>query len=277
VASRASQVGRTLGGFEVEREIGRGGMGVVLLARQLSLDRPVVLKRIQRDLAAHPELAERFEREARIAGALHHPNVVAVHERFTHRGDHYIAQEYVDGHDLASALLLAGDVPPRIAALIALEAARGLEEIHSHGTVHRDLKPGNLLLGRRGEVKIADFGLALDASGTVLTQPGVVLGTPAYMPPEQLAGERVETRSAWCSTRCCAAAPPTRWATRRTRGPGRRRPRSSRRSGAATIRACARSIAPCPVRWRGSWRAACAVARSAARAAGGSCGASSSA
>ena len=159
-------VGKTLGNFVVEGEVGRGGMGVVLRARQESLDRPVVLKQVRRDLLEFPELLERFQREARAAGAVHHQNVVAVYDCFSWRGNHYIAQEFVDGVDLSSALSITGAMPWRIAALIGLQVARRLEEIHSLGTVHRDLKPANILLGRRGEVKIADFGLALEARGS---------------------------------------------------------------------------------------------------------------
>ncbi len=187
-------VGKTLGNFVVEGEVGRGGMGVVLRARQESLDRPVVLKQVRRDLLEFPELLERFQREARAAAAVHHQNVVAVYDCFSWRGNHYIAQEFVDGVDLSSALSMTGAMPWRIAALIGLQVARGLEEIHSLGTVHRDLKPANILLGRRGEVKIADFGLALEARGSSLTQPGVMIGSPPYMPPEQMLGERVDAR-----------------------------------------------------------------------------------
>lgn len=188
-------VGRVLGGFRVEGEIGRGGMGEVLLARQDTLDRPAVLKRILQDLSGPSELAERFQREARSAGAVHHQNVVAVYDLFSHRGAQYIAQEYVDGGDLAMALLLEAPIPWRIASLLALEVARGLEAVHAHGTLHRDLKPANLLLGRSGEVKITDFGLAIDSSASSLTQPGVALGTPSYMAPEQLRCERIDARS----------------------------------------------------------------------------------
>jgi len=187
-------IGRTLGNFVVEEELGRGGMGDVWLVRQSSLDRPAVLKRIRRDLVAYPELAERFAREARAAARIHHQNVVAVYDTFHWRNDQFIAQEFVDGVDLASALARSGPLPWRIAAMLALEVARGLEEIHAHGTVHRDLKPANILIGRRGEVKIADFGLALEADGSSLTEPGVVIGSPTYMPPEQMCGDRVDAR-----------------------------------------------------------------------------------
>lgn len=189
-----SLVGRTLGSFVVEAELASGGMGNVWLARQTSLDRPAVLKRIRRDLVDFPELAARFEREARAAARIHHHNVVAVYDTFRWRSDQFIAQEFVDGLDLASALTQSGPLPWRIAGLIGLEVARGLEEIHAHGTVHRDLKPPNILLGRRGEVKIADFGLALEANGSALTEPGVAIGSPTYMPPEQMRGERVDAR-----------------------------------------------------------------------------------
>ena len=186
--------GQKIGPFVVEDELGRGGMGEVLLARQTSLDRPAVLKKIRRDLVEREDLARRFEREARTAAQIHHPNVVAVYDQFRHRQHMFIAQEYVDGVDLKTSLSRLGALPWRIAALVALEIARGLEEIHSLGTVHRDLKPANILIGRRGQVKIADFGLALEAAGSSLTEPGVMIGSPTYMPPEQMLGERVDAR-----------------------------------------------------------------------------------
>ncbi len=185
---------RTLGGFEVITEIAEGGMGTVLLAVQTSLCRPAVLKKVRRDLVDQPELEERLEREAHTAASIHHHNVVAVYDYFAYRSDRYIAQEFVDGTDLAAVLRRKGALPWRVAAMVALEILRGLEEIHAVGTVHRDLKPSNILLGRRGEVKIADFGIAIDATGSSLTSPGTHVGTPAYMPPEQLRGERVDGR-----------------------------------------------------------------------------------
>ena len=193
--SAPTLVGRRLGGFTVERELGSGGMGMVVLARQESLDRPAVLKRIHPQLVADDELEARFEREAIAAARLHHPNVVGVYDRFHNRGQQYIATEYVDGVDLAGIFAAESRLPWRIAATIALEVTRGLEAIHAHGTLHRDVKPQNLLIGRHGEVKITDFGLALDVKGSALTQPGVAVGTPPYMAPEQLRGERVDPRA----------------------------------------------------------------------------------
>jgi serine/threonine-protein kinase len=187
--------GRKIGNFVVERELGQGGMGVVCLARQPALERPVVLKTLRRDLADDPSLEERFQREAQAAAGVHHQNVVAVYDCFSFRGECFIAQEYVDGMDLASILQAAQRLSPRVAALIALEMTRGLEEIHARGIVHRDLKPANILLGREGETKIADFGIALDGKAKALTQVGVALGTPQYMSLEQLLGERADYRS----------------------------------------------------------------------------------
>jgi serine/threonine-protein kinase len=192
--ANGSAAGRTIGRFTVLEELGRGGMGVVYRAQQNGLERPAVLKKLRRDLAEQDELLRRFEREARSAAAVHHQNVVTVYDQFQHRGDHYIAQEFVDGADLSKVLDRTGPLPWRIAGLVALEATRGLEAIHAQGTVHRDLKPANWLLGRRGEVKIADFGIALAPDGDPLTRPGLMVGSPPYMPPEQLVGERLDQR-----------------------------------------------------------------------------------
>jgi serine/threonine protein kinase len=185
---------RTIGSFAIERELGAGGMGVVLLGRHASLERLAVLKRLRPELAASEELVERFAREARAAAAVHHQNVVAVYDWISWRGERYIAQEYVDGVDLRAGLAELGCVPWRVAALIGLEIVRGLEAIHARGTVHRDLKPANVLLGRNGDVKIADFGIAIGPSHDGLTQPGTTIGTPPYVAPEQLLGERVDAR-----------------------------------------------------------------------------------
>jgi serine/threonine-protein kinase len=191
----ATRQTRKLGSFEILEEIGQGGMGVVYLARQTTLERAVVLKKMRRDLTLDPSMVERFQREARAAAAVHHQNVVAVYDCFAIRGDHYIAEEYVDGPDLRSVLDEVKRLPPDIAAIIGLEIIRGMEQIHATGIVHRDLKPGNVLLGRGGETKIADFGIALDGKAFGLTRPGMLMGSVPYLSPEQLLGERVDYRS----------------------------------------------------------------------------------
>jgi eukaryotic-like serine/threonine-protein kinase len=186
---------KRMGSFEVLREIGQGGMGVVYLARQPALERLVVLKKIRRELLVDPGIVERFQREARAAAAVHHQNVVGVYDCFEARGDHYIAQELVDGKDLRSILTKIGRIEPRIAALIALEVAHGLEEIHARGIVHRDIKPGNILIGSTGETKIADFGIAVEGKADGLTRPGILVGSIPYMAPEQILGQRADHRA----------------------------------------------------------------------------------
>src|SRR4029453_18222609 len=171
-------------------------MGVVYLAPQPSPERRVVLKTLRRDLAEDPTSEERFTREAQAAAGVHHPNVVVVYDCFSWRNERFIAQEHVDGKDVATVLEQVGRSDARAVGPVALEVARGLEEIHAHGIVHRDLKPANILLGRAGETKIADFGIALDAKGSALTQTGHSIGTPLYMSPEQLRSARVDALSA---------------------------------------------------------------------------------
>ncbi len=186
---------KKIGGYDVLEQLDQGGMGVVYLALQPELERQVVIKALRRDLVQNKEVDERFRREAEAAGRVHHQNVVSVYDCFIWRGDRYIAQEYVEGADLRVALAAARRIPARQAALLAVALARGLEEIHARDIVHRDLKPSNVLLGKAGEVKIADFGIAIEASDDRLTRMGYAVGTPPYMSPEQLMGDRVDARS----------------------------------------------------------------------------------
>ncbi len=186
---------RAVGSFDIVREIGQGGMGVVYLAHQPTLDRMVVLKKIRRELLVDSGIVERFQREARAAAAVHHQNVVSIYDSFEARGDHYIAQEYVDGHDLRWIRSQLGRLDPEVTALIALEVARGLEEIHTRGIVHRDLKPANILIGATGDTKIADFGIAVVPKADGLTRPGMLVGSIPYMAPEQILGHRADHRT----------------------------------------------------------------------------------
>jgi eukaryotic-like serine/threonine-protein kinase len=179
------------GRYRLEGAVGRGGMAAVYLARDGELDRRVAIKLLAEHLAGDETARARFLREARLAARLAHPNVVRVYDAGEDRGRPYIVMEYVEGETLAELLARRGRLPPGEAVGLALQACRGLEHAHSRGLVHRDIKPGNLLLAAEGTLKITDFGIARAAEGTALTQPGTVLGTAAYLAPEQTAGEKV--------------------------------------------------------------------------------------
>jgi serine/threonine protein kinase len=182
----AQQVVRTVGRYEILREIGRGGMAAVYLARQVDLDRHVALKELGAFHAADPAFAERFLRESRVAGSLSHPNIVTVHEYFEHEGTPFIAMEYLTRGSLRPVMseLTLAQVAGVMEGLLA-----GLTHAASHGIVHRDLKPENLMITGEGRIKIADFGIAKAynqaATGRFLTATGTTVGTPAYMAPEQ--------------------------------------------------------------------------------------------
>jgi WD40 repeat protein/predicted Ser/Thr protein kinase len=186
---KASKERPRIAGYEVLRELGRGGMGVVYKARQLSLNRVVALKMILAGPHAAPEDLARFRTEIEAIARLEHPNLVRVYEVGEQDGRPYFAMEFVDGRDLHDKIA-ATPQPPREAAELVETLARAMHAVHQHGIVHRDLKPANVLLTSEGVPKVSDFGLAkrLDAAGGP-TLSGAVLGTPGYMAPEQAAGQ----------------------------------------------------------------------------------------
>ena len=175
--------------LEILEMLGRGGMGVVYKARQPRLDRFVALKILPASLAATPGFAERFEREARALARLNHPNIVAVHDFGQADGLFYLLMEYVDGSNLRQ-MIEAKAVAPAQALAIVPKICEALQFAHDEGILHRDIKPENILIDRKGRVKIADFGLAKLSGEAVpdvtLTHPGMVVGTPRYMAPEQV-------------------------------------------------------------------------------------------
>jgi serine/threonine protein kinase len=177
--------------YAVEKTLGKGGMATVELAEDTELRRKVAVKRLFASLAADAVFQERFFREARMAAALSHPNLVAVYDVGEEDGLPYIVMEYVDGETLAELTARSGPMQPDEAVELLLQVCAGLEHAHAAGLVHRDIKPQNLLVRRDGVVKIADFGIARTLQATQLTQAGTVLGTAAYLAPEQAAGERV--------------------------------------------------------------------------------------
>jgi tetratricopeptide (TPR) repeat protein len=175
-------------GYEIQGELGRGGMGVVYLARQMRLDRLVALKMIRAGAHAGPQERQRFRAEAEAVARLQHPNVVGVFEAGEADGCPYLALEYVAGGSLADR---AKEMPwqPRAAAELILTLARAVHAAHERGIVHRDLKPANVLLAEDGTPKVTDFGLAKRLDAPRQTQSGAILGTPAYMAPEQASGQ----------------------------------------------------------------------------------------
>jgi eukaryotic-like serine/threonine-protein kinase len=188
---------RYFGDYELIEEIGRGGMGVVWRARQVSLDRPVALKLILAGELASEVDIERFRREAQAAATLDHPNIVTIYEVGEHEGRHYFAMRLVEGRSLAAEPQKSEVRSQRSAARLLSKAARGVHHAHQHGLLHRDLKPGNILLDAQGEPHITDFGLAkrVDApAGMTLSE--TVLGTPNYMSPEQAQGRNKDLTTA---------------------------------------------------------------------------------
>jgi eukaryotic-like serine/threonine-protein kinase len=177
--------------YAVEKTLGRGGMATVVLAEDTELRRKVAVKRLAPSFAADDVLQKRFFREARIAAKLSHPNLVAVYDVGEEDGLPYIVMEYVEGETVADLIARTASVQPERAVELLLQVCAGLEHAHAADLVHRDIKPQNLLIRSDGVVKIADFGIARILEGTQLTEAGTVLGTAAYLAPEQAAGEPV--------------------------------------------------------------------------------------
>jgi serine/threonine protein kinase/TolB-like protein/Flp pilus assembly protein TadD len=194
VANPREQLERGLADhYRIERELGRGGMATVYLAQDIRHKRPVALK------VLHPELAatlgpERFQREIELAARLQHPHILPVHDSGETAGQLWFTMPFVEGESLRDRLIHQKQLPIEDALRITTEAARALDYAHRHGVIHRDIKPENILLTKEGDTLVADLGIgrALDSAGDEdkLTQTGVVIGTPAYMSPEQAAGER---------------------------------------------------------------------------------------
>ena len=186
------------GRYELQRRVGRGGMAEVYLARDRLLDRPVAIKILFPEFATDPSFVARFRREAQSAANLNHPNIVGVYDWGKERGTYYIVMEYVDGRSVSDILRADGPIEAKRAAGIAADVAGALGFAHHKGVVHRDVKPGNVLITSTGEVKVADFGIAramTASSEENLTQTGSVMGTATYFSPEQAQGKPVDPRS----------------------------------------------------------------------------------
>src|ERR1700716_1431177 len=193
-------VGRTLAHYRINTAIGVGGMGEVYRATDMKLGRDVALKILPRDVASDPERLARFQREARAVAALNHPNVVTLYSVEESDGVHFLTMELIEGQPLDRLIPANGLPVGRI-----VEIAGALAAAHEKGIMHRDLKPANVMVTTEGRVKVLDFGLAKDVGAETsdgatqtsagLTQAGIVMGTPAYMSPEQVSGRTLDHRT----------------------------------------------------------------------------------
>ena len=203
--------GTKLGPYEIQSPLGAGGMGEVYLARDTRLDRTVAIKILPSHLSSNLEAKQRFEREARAISSLNHPNICTLHDVGHQDGADFLVMEYLEGETLAERLL-KGPLPPEQVLRYGIEICDGLEKAHKSGVIHRDLKPGNIMLTKSG-AKLMDFGLAKavpmqqapsssltmtiskPSANQPLTSQGMIVGTFQYMSPEQLEGKEADSRS----------------------------------------------------------------------------------
>ncbi len=186
------QENEVIGSYKVLNKIAEGGMAEIYKAIQPALKRTVVVKKLK---DPNREIIARFKQEALLSAGFGHENLLAIYDFLYHERSYYLVMEYVDGEDLRTIVDYLAPVPPDIAALLIMEIARGLEYTHAQNIIHRDIKPGNILISYEGDVKLIDFGVARDETSTRLTMTGLIVGTPAYMSPEQASGEPLTPQS----------------------------------------------------------------------------------
>jgi eukaryotic-like serine/threonine-protein kinase len=190
------------GRYEIESLLGQGGMARVFKGTDRVLDRTVAIKVLSPQFADDEQFVSRFRREAQAAAGLNHPNIVSVYDTGDQSDVHFIVMEYIEGRTLRDVIRGEGPLLPERAAEIGESVARALSTAHQAGLVHRDIKPGNIMLTRDGEVKVMDFGIARTSTGDTLTQTAAVLGTASYLSPEQAQGHSVDARSDLYSLGC---------------------------------------------------------------------------
>jgi serine/threonine protein kinase len=181
--------------YELGDRLGTGGMGRVFRGSDRVLGRTVAVKILAPHLAEDASAVSRFQREARSAAGLNHPSIVSVYDSGSENGWHYLVMEHVDGRTLAQIVREEGPLLPHRAAEIAAELARALSEAHAAGIVHRDVKPGNVMVTPEGQAKVVDFGIAAAVSSDRVAETAAVLGTVSYLAPEQVRGRRADPRS----------------------------------------------------------------------------------
>jgi serine/threonine-protein kinase len=180
--------------YEIIAEIGTGGMATVYKAIQKSLDRHVAIKELKKSYHADTQIVQRFERESKVAASLQHENIVHIYD-YWKKPSYCIVMEYVDGINLAEVIEKTGPLPVDVGIMIAMQVCNALDYAHMRGLIHRDIKPSNIMIKRNGEVKLMDFGIAQSRNLESLTMPGTLIGTPAYMSPEQIIGQQLDVRS----------------------------------------------------------------------------------
>jgi len=188
-------INRTIKDYEIRELIATGGMAAIYKATEISTGRTVAIKILHGHLAQDKDFITRFEREARAAASLKHENIIDIIGYGEAAGMYYIAMECIDGKNLKDLMNSVKFIPHDFALAITYEICQGIEHAHQKGIVHRDIKPANILIGNDGRLKITDFGLAQAQDLTSITVTGAIVGTPAYMSPEQAAGKRIDTRS----------------------------------------------------------------------------------
>jgi eukaryotic-like serine/threonine-protein kinase len=203
-----SMIGKTLAHYEITSQLGKGGMGEVYQAKDRKLGREVAIKVLPEEFAKDTDRIARFQREAKLLASLNHPNIAAIHGLEESEGTNFLVLELVEGETLADQLK-GGSIPVEESLRLALQIAEALEAAHEKGVIHRDLKPSNIKVTPDGKVKVLDFGLAKAFAGEqadrnpsnsptltyTATQQGVILGTAAYMSPEQARGKSVDKRT----------------------------------------------------------------------------------
>jgi eukaryotic-like serine/threonine-protein kinase len=189
--------------YEVGRLLGAGGMAEVFEGRDRLLARRVAIKVLQAQFARDPSFLIRFKREAQAAASLSHPNIVGVYDTGTEDGTHFIVMEYVEGRTLKDVIRAEGPLYPERAAEVCADVCGALIAAHARGLIHRDIKPGNVMLTPEGKVKVMDFGIARATTSETITQTAAVVGTAQYISPEQAQGQTVDYRSDLYSVGCC--------------------------------------------------------------------------
>jgi len=186
---------KKIGNYKIIHQIGQGGMATVYLGVQVSLERKVAIKELMPSLLQDEEMVERFKREARSSASLTHEGIVSIYDFWKDKSSLYLVMEYLDGKNLEEILEEMGPLPISAVAMIGARVADALHYSHQRGIIHRDVKPSNIFITRRREVKLTDFGIAYTPREPTLTQKGIAIGTPAYMSPEQIKGQKPDQRS----------------------------------------------------------------------------------